>query len=78
RVIALEVEGGLWSSDPLPFDSLPLDPALTCPVAVDLLVGIIDGSVAAGGVVLVPPVYQPHGSVAPPRVRSSAPTPTTQ
>ena len=31
------------SRTPLPFDALPLDPALTCPVAVDILVGLIEG-----------------------------------
>lgn len=50
---------------PLPFDALPLDPALTCPVAVDTLVSIIEGASPAGGVTLVPPVYLSRGSVAP-------------
>lgn len=50
---------------PLPFDSFPLDPGLTCPVAVDTLVGIIEGTVARGGVTLVPPVQLSRGSVAP-------------
>ncbi len=49
----------------LPFDAFPLDPGLTCPVAVDTLVGIIEGSVAPGGVTLVPPVQVSRGSVAP-------------
>lgn len=50
---------------PLPFDSLPLDPALTCPVAVDLLVDLIEGNRPAQAVTLVPPVYQSRGTVAP-------------
>jgi DNA-binding LacI/PurR family transcriptional regulator len=49
----------------LPFDAFPLDPGLTCPVAVDTLVGIIEGSLAPGGVTLVPPVQITRGSVAP-------------
>lgn len=49
---------------PLPFDTLPLDPSLTCPVAVDVLVSMIEGSAAAGEVRLVPPVRQSRGSVA--------------
>ncbi|MCB2175299.1 MAG: LacI family transcriptional regulator [Actinomycetales bacterium] len=57
---------------PLPFDSFPLDPALTCPVAVDALVGILDGTVAPGGVTLVPPVRLSRGSVA----RAPQPHPT--
>lgn len=54
---------------PLPFDSFPLDPQLTCPAAVDLLVGIIEGRAVPGGVRLVPPVHQVRGSVAPVRTR---------
>ena len=54
---------------PLPFDSFPLDPQLTCPAAVDLLVGIIEGRAVPGGVRLVPPVHQARGSVAPVRMR---------
>lgn len=50
---------------PLPFDSFPLDPAMTCPVAVDTLVGILDGTATPGHVTLVPPVHVPRGSVAP-------------
>lgn len=56
----------------LPFDSWPLDPALTCPVAVDVLVGLIQGTAAPGGVTLVPPVHQSRGSVA----RAPEPSPT--
>lgn len=55
----------LLARAPLPFDSLPLDPALTCPVAVDILVGLIDGSRPSSTVILVPPVYQSRGTVAP-------------
>lgn len=50
---------------PLPFDSWPLDPALTCPVAIDVLVDLIEGVAVPGGVRLVPPVHRPHGSIAP-------------
>src|SRR5690606_21266202 len=32
----------------LPFDAWPLDPALTCPVAVERLVGLIEGTTAPG------------------------------
>ncbi len=53
------------SRTPLQFDALPLDPALTCPVAVDILVGLIDGSRLTSTVILVPPVYQSRGTVAP-------------
>lgn len=53
----------------LPFDAWPLDPALTCPVAVETLVGIIAGTTVPGGLVLVPPVHTSRGSVA------SAPVP---
>ncbi|MDO8119822.1 LacI family DNA-binding transcriptional regulator [Isoptericola sp. b490] len=53
------------SRPPLPFDSLPLDPALTCPVAVDTLVGLIEGATSPGGVTLVPPTHVSRGSVAP-------------
>jgi len=59
------------SRTPLPFDALPLDPALTCPVAVDILVDLIQGVAPAQEVTLVPPVYQSRGTVAP----ASAPTP---
>lgn len=52
---------------PLPYDAFPLDPGLTCPVAVETLVGLIDGSLAPGGVRLVPPVHVSRGSVAPAR-----------
>lgn len=47
-----------------PFDALPLDPALTCPLAVDLLADLIDGG-RPRGVVLVKPDYQDLGTVAP-------------
>jgi len=50
---------------PLPYDAFPLDPGLTCPVAVDLLVRMVDGTVAPAGVTLVPPVQVTRGSVAP-------------
>ncbi|WP_225755286.1 LacI family DNA-binding transcriptional regulator [Actinotalea sp. Marseille-Q4924] len=53
------------SRAPLPFDAWPLDPALTCPVAVDMLVGLIEGTAAPGGVTLVPASHRPHGSTAP-------------
>ena len=55
----------LMSRTPLPFDTLPLDPALTCPVAVDILVDLIAGIAPARGATLVSPLYQSHGSVAP-------------
>lgn len=54
------------SRTPLPFDALPLDPALTCPVAVGLLVDRIEGVAPVPAVTLVPPVYQSRGSVAQP------------
>lgn len=54
---------------PLPFDSLPLDPMLTCPLAVDLLADLIDGG-RPRGVVLVKPDYQDLGTVAPARRRA--------
>ena len=50
---------------PLPFDILPLDPRLTCPVAVDILVGLLNGRAPAQAVTLVAPIYQSQGSVAP-------------
>lgn len=53
------------SRTPLPFDALPLDPALTCPVAVDILVGLIEGVAPASPVTLVAPAYQSLGTVAP-------------
>lgn len=59
------------SRTPLPFDALPLDPALTCPVAVDILVGLIDGTRPAAALTLVTPVYQSRGTVAPAAVPSS-------
>jgi len=59
------------SRTPLPFDALPLDPALTCPVAVDILVGLIEGVRPALAVTLVTPVYQSRGTVAPAAVPSS-------
>jgi DNA-binding LacI/PurR family transcriptional regulator len=59
------------SRTPLPFDALPLDPALTCPVAVDILVGLIEGTRPTSAVTLVPPVYQSRGTVAPAAVPSS-------
>lgn len=55
----------VFSRTPLPFDALPLDPALTCPVAVDILVGLIEGTRPVSAVTLVPPVYQSRGTVAP-------------
>lgn len=57
---------------PLPFDALPLDPALTCPVAVDILVDLIAGVAPRHEVTLVPPVYQPRGTVAPAPARIQA------
>lgn len=60
------------SRTPLPFDALPLDPALTCPVAVDILVGLIEGVAPASSVTLVAPKYQSLGTVAP------APAPSSQ
>lgn len=53
------------SRTPLPFDALPLDPALTCPVAVDILVGLIEGTRPRTAVTLVPPAYHSRGTVAP-------------
>lgn len=47
-----------------------LDPHLTCPVAVETLVGIIEGRTTPGGVRLVPAVHEVRGSVA--RVRDGA------
>jgi len=55
----------LLSRTPLPFDALPLDPALTCPIAVEILVGLIAGRRPSSAVTLVPPVYQSRGTVAP-------------
>jgi len=52
---------------PLPFNSLPLDPKLTCPVAVDLLVAEIEGA-ESSGVRLLSPTYQDLGTVAQARV----------
>jgi DNA-binding LacI/PurR family transcriptional regulator len=54
-----------FARTPLPFDTLPLDPALTCPVAVDILVDLIAGKRPLAAVTLVPPVYQTRGTVAP-------------
>lgn len=51
------------SRTPLPFDAMPLDPALTCPVAVDILVDLIEGGAPHHGVTLVPPVYHTRGTV---------------
>jgi len=62
----------ILSRTPLPFDALPLDPALTCPVAVDILVDLIAGRRPSSAVTLVPPVYQSRGTVAP------APAPSDQ
>ena len=59
------------SRTPLPFDALPLDPALTCPVAVDILVGLIEGVAPASPVTLVAPAYHSLGTVAPAPVPSS-------
>lgn len=53
------------SATPLPFDSLPLDPGQTCPVAVDILVDLIDHRRVPGDVILLPPQYESRGSVAP-------------
>lgn len=50
---------------PLPFDTLPLDPRLTCPVAVDLLVDLLEGKSPSQAVTLVAPIYQSQGTVAP-------------
>lgn len=49
--------------NPIPFDSLPLDPKLTCPAAVEMLVGRIDGD-QSHGIRLVAPDYQDLGTVA--------------
>lgn len=63
---------------PLPFDAFPLDPAMTCPVAVDMLVAILDGRARPGGVTLVPPVRVARGSIgAAPATAAPAPTATT-
>lgn len=61
------------SRAPLPFDAMPLDPAFTCPVAVDILVDLIDGGSPHRGVTLVPPIYQDRGTVA----AAPVPPPTT-
>ncbi len=55
----------IMARTPLPFDSLPLDPRLTCPVAVDILVDLLEGNAPAQAVTLVAPIYQSQGSVAP-------------
>lgn len=55
----------IMSRTPLPFDTLPLDPRLTCPVAVDILVDLLEGNAPAQAVTLVTPIYQSQGSVAP-------------
>jgi DNA-binding LacI/PurR family transcriptional regulator len=55
----------IMSRTPLPFDTLPLDPRLTCPVAVDILVDLLEGIAPAQAVTLVTPIYQSQGSVAP-------------
>lgn len=55
----------IMARTPLPFDTLPLDPRLTCPVAVDILVDLLEGKAPARGVTLVTPIYQSQGSVAP-------------
>ncbi len=55
----------IMSRTPLPFDTLPLDPRLTCPVAVDILVDLLEGKAPAQAVTLVTPIYQSQGSVAP-------------
>lgn len=59
------------SRPPLPFDAWPLDPALTCPVAVGTLVGLVERTTNPGGTTLVPPVRTSRGTVAP------APAPRT-
>lgn len=51
------------SRTPLPFDALPLDPALTCPVAVQALIDLIEGTGPSASITLVPPVYLHKGSV---------------
>ncbi|MCI1675614.1 MAG: LacI family transcriptional regulator [Ancrocorticia sp.] len=53
------------STSPLPFDSLPLDPNQTCPVALDLLVDLIEHQRKPGDIILVPPRYEDRHSVAP-------------
>lgn len=50
---------------PLPFDTLPLDPRLTCPIAVDILVDLLEGNAPSQAVTLVAPIYQSQGTVAP-------------
>ncbi len=51
---------------PLPFDGIPLDPRLTCPVAVDLLVARMAGA-EIPEVTLVAPVFESRGTVGPAR-----------
>jgi DNA-binding LacI/PurR family transcriptional regulator len=61
----------IMARTPLPYDTLPLDPRLTCPVAVDILVDLLEGKAPARAVTLVTPVYQSQGSVAPAPVAAS-------
>lgn len=46
-------------------DSIPLDPAESCDLAVELAVGLLSDDPPLPGVRLIPPRYLEHGSVAP-------------
>jgi len=55
------------------FDAFPLEPQLTCPVAVKQLVELMAGQGPPPGVTLVAPTYRPRGTVAAAPITASTP-----